>query len=135
MRTTLNLDDAFIARAQRLTGIQERTAKARLSFTHFVIGELACGKMRNRAEVMSLLSDLPSCTEATNDEVLQLIQRRQLMGRGIGFVDAPAGSGNALSRYDTVDAGPASGTNCDGAGRRLSNVAMHMAGLSSPHSR
>ena len=79
----------------------------------FVIGELACGNMRNRAEVMSLLSDLPSCTEATNDEVLQLIQRRQLMGRGIGFVDAPAGSGNALSRYDTVDAGPASGTNCD----------------------
>ena len=26
MRTTLNLDDALIARAQRLTGIEERTA-------------------------------------------------------------------------------------------------------------
>ena len=102
MRTTLNLDDAFIARAQRLTGIQERTAKARLSFTHFVIGELACGKMRNRAEVMSLLSDLPSCTEATNDEVLQLIQRHQLMGRGIGFVDAHLLAAAMLSPATTL---------------------------------
>ena len=68
----------------------------------FVIGELACGNMRNRAEVMSLLSDLPSCTEATNDEVLQLIQRHQLMGRGIGFVDAHLLAAAMLSPATTL---------------------------------
>lgn len=57
--------------------------------THpFVIGELACGNIRNRAEVMSLLADIPPCLEATHDEVIQLIERRRLMGRGIGYVDA-----------------------------------------------
>ena len=35
-----------------------------------------------------LLEDLPACQEALPGEVLELVDRRELMGRGIGYVDA-----------------------------------------------
>jgi predicted nucleic acid-binding protein len=54
----------------------------------FVVGELACGNIARRAEILSLLEDLPAAREATHDEVMALIHRRKLMGRGIGYVDA-----------------------------------------------
>jgi predicted nucleic acid-binding protein len=54
----------------------------------FIFGELACGNLRNRAELLALLKELPRAREATDEEVLALIDRRRLMGRGIGYVDA-----------------------------------------------
>jgi predicted nucleic acid-binding protein len=54
----------------------------------FVVGELACGNISRRAEILALLVALPSAREATHDEVIALIGRRKLMGRGIGYVDA-----------------------------------------------
>ncbi len=54
----------------------------------FVLGELACGHLRNRAEVLALLKDLPRVTVADNEEVLFFIERHALMGQGIGYVDA-----------------------------------------------
>jgi predicted nucleic acid-binding protein len=57
--------------------------------THpFVVGELALGSMRNRAEIMSLLRSLPGLPVAEHDEVLALVENRQLAGTGIGWVDA-----------------------------------------------
>jgi len=57
--------------------------------THpFVVGELACGNLKNRKGVMSLLQDLPAAPVVTDEEVLFLIERRGLMGKGIGYVDA-----------------------------------------------
>ena len=53
----------------------------------FVVGELACGNLRQREEVLRLLGDLPSAPTATDPEVLDMIQRRALMGRGIGYID------------------------------------------------
>jgi hypothetical protein len=53
-----------------------------------VIGELALGHLRNREQILTLLSDLPQVQQASDAEVLHLIQSRQLMGRGIGYVDA-----------------------------------------------
>lgn len=53
----------------------------------WVIGELACGNLRNRSQVLELLQDLPAATVASDAEVLLLIERGQLMGRGIGYVD------------------------------------------------
>ena len=56
--------------------------------THdFVIGELACGNLRNRAEVLGLLESLPRLPAATADEALFFIDQQQLMGRGIGYID------------------------------------------------
>lgn len=54
----------------------------------FVVGELACGNLKNRKAVLSLLQDLPAAPVATDEEVLFFIERRALMGRGIGYVDA-----------------------------------------------
>ena len=54
----------------------------------WVIGELACGKLRNRPRVLELMQDLPSVTVASDAEVLLLIERERLMGRGIGYDDA-----------------------------------------------
>ena len=56
--------------------------------THpFVIGELACGSLKNRGELIALLQQLPSAPVATNAEALAFIEGRSLMGRGIGYVD------------------------------------------------
>lgn len=54
----------------------------------WVIGELACGNLRHRAQVLELLQGLPVAMVASDAEVLHLIERDRLMGRGIGYVDA-----------------------------------------------
>lgn len=57
--------------------------------THdFVIGELACGNLRNRAEILGLLQSLPRLSAATEDETLFFIEQQHVMGRGIGYIDA-----------------------------------------------
>jgi predicted nucleic acid-binding protein len=53
----------------------------------FIIGELACGNIKNRKEIISLLQALPQALVAENDEVLQFIEQKKLMGIGIGLID------------------------------------------------
>jgi predicted nucleic acid-binding protein len=53
----------------------------------FIIGELACGTMRNRVEILSLLQSLPMAETAEHSEVMQLIERNRLSGKGLGYVD------------------------------------------------
>jgi len=53
----------------------------------FIIGELACGNLKNRNEIISLLQALPMALTIESDEILFYIDRNQLMGKGIGFVD------------------------------------------------
>ena len=54
----------------------------------FILGELACGNLRNRNEVLTLLNNLPRAPVANDHEVLLFIERHSLMGRGIGYIDA-----------------------------------------------
>ncbi|HXH92020.1 MAG TPA: type II toxin-antitoxin system VapC family toxin [Thermoanaerobaculia bacterium] len=57
--------------------------------THpFVIGEIACGEIARRQEVLTLLSTLPSAVVATDEEALHFIEHYRLMGKGIGYIDA-----------------------------------------------
>ena len=57
-------------------------------WTHpWVIGELACRRLTDRAAVLGLLRALPTAPVASFDEALALIEPRALMGRGIGWVD------------------------------------------------
>ncbi len=53
----------------------------------FVIGEIACGSLRDRKSLLELLHDLPEAVVATDDEAMQFIERHHLYGKGIGFVD------------------------------------------------
>ncbi len=50
-------------------------------------GELACGCLHNRDQILNLLNNLPQISEATHDEALYCLERHKLMGKGIGFVD------------------------------------------------
>jgi hypothetical protein len=54
----------------------------------FVVGEIACGTLRDRTALLASLRDLRQSRLATNEEVFELIERRRLWGRGIGWVDA-----------------------------------------------
>jgi predicted nucleic acid-binding protein len=54
----------------------------------FVVGELACGNLRNRGEALTLFGELPRVAVATDAEVLYFIEQHGLMGRGIGYIDA-----------------------------------------------
>jgi predicted nucleic acid-binding protein len=53
----------------------------------FIIGELACGNLKNRNEIISLLQALPMAPTIEFDEFLFFIDRNHLMGKGVGFVD------------------------------------------------
>lgn len=53
----------------------------------FIIGELACGNLKNRAEILDLLQSLPQAGAASLDEVLALVESRGLSGKGIGLID------------------------------------------------
>ncbi len=53
----------------------------------FIIGEIACGSLKNRAKILSLLQALPTALEANHAEVLRFIESNKLMGKGLGYVD------------------------------------------------
>jgi hypothetical protein len=53
----------------------------------FVIGELACGNIKNRHEILTLLKSLPETPTIDLAEYLYFIEQNHLTGIGIGFVD------------------------------------------------
>lgn len=53
-----------------------------------VVGELALGSLHERARFLSLLSALPRTPLATHHEVMTLVERESLYGRGLSLVDA-----------------------------------------------
>jgi predicted nucleic acid-binding protein len=54
----------------------------------FILGEVACGNLKHRSEVLSLLKALPSVPVAEDDEVMLLLEREKLYGKGMGWIDA-----------------------------------------------
>ena len=53
----------------------------------YVVAEVACGTPPTRKAVIQLLAELEAAPVATQDELLTLLDTRQLYGRGCGFVD------------------------------------------------
>ncbi len=53
----------------------------------FIVGELACGNLSRRGEILALLQDLPRASCAENHEILQFIEDNKLMGKGLGYID------------------------------------------------
>jgi len=71
----------------------------------YIIGELACGNLKNRREVLSLLQLLPTAAVAKHEEILSFIDKNQLVGKGLGYIDvhlcaAALLSGATLWSYD-----------------------------------
>ncbi len=77
--------------------LAELLNSAQVSAHPFVVGELACGNLRDRAEVLRLLQDLPQTPVARDAEVLFFIEQHRLMGRGVGYIDAHLLAATALS--------------------------------------
>ena len=53
----------------------------------YVIGELACGMLKNRSEILGLLQTLPEAQLPEQHEILHFLESHKLFGRGLGWVD------------------------------------------------
>ena len=53
----------------------------------FIIGEIACGGIKNRHEIIGLLNDLPSTDILDHSEIMEFIENRKIMNKGIGYID------------------------------------------------
>ena len=53
----------------------------------FILGELTCGGLKNRKEIIALLKALPGAITSETDEILEFIEYQKLIGVGIGLVD------------------------------------------------
>lgn len=53
----------------------------------FVIGELACGNLQNRTEILGLLASLQRSIMTEGTEALEFIESNKLYGRGLGWID------------------------------------------------
>ncbi len=62
-------------------------ARGTVGMHPMIIGELACGNLKNRTELLSLWRNLPRIGAATDAEALYFIERHQLMGKGVGYID------------------------------------------------
>ena len=67
--------------------LRELLLKNEVACHSMVIGELACGNLKRRKELLSLLHALPSIERVTDDEILYFIEQHRLSGRGLGLVD------------------------------------------------
>lgn len=63
----------------------------------FVIGELACSELKNRARILGALGLLSSAPVASHVEALAFVDRHRLVGLGIGWVDVHLLAATALA--------------------------------------
>jgi predicted nucleic acid-binding protein len=68
-------------------GLEELLDDGQVICHPFIIGELACGNLKNRGEVLSLLQALPMAIRVEHEEVMQFIENNNLMGKGLGYID------------------------------------------------
>jgi len=96
--TSIWVDHLRRADSQLVELLQRRAV-----LTHpFVIGEIACGSLSDRAAILELLQDLPAAVVADADEVLAFIERHALHGKGIGYVDIHLLASAALTPGATI---------------------------------
>jgi predicted nucleic acid-binding protein len=64
----------------------------------FVVGEIALGQLKRRAEILALLADLPQVPPADHEEVLRFVEGHGIAGSGLGWVDVHLLAAAALER-------------------------------------
>ena len=68
-------------------GLEALLREGRALCHPFIVGELACGNLVNRSEILSLLQALPAAIRAEHGEVMQFIETHSLMRKGLGYID------------------------------------------------
>jgi predicted nucleic acid-binding protein len=76
--------DHFRRSDSALTGLLER---GEVECHPFIIGELACGNLRRRSEILGLMRELPEVAVVDHDEALAFLDSHRLMGTGLGWID------------------------------------------------
>lgn len=76
--------DHFRKSDTTLTGLLE---SERVACHPFVIGELACGTLPKRKDVLSWLGNLFQTPVAEPQEILVMIDALKLSGEGLGYID------------------------------------------------
>lgn len=74
--------------ASPIPALVERLNAGVIRIHPFVIGEVLLGNLSNPERVRGMLSFLQKVDVASTDEVLLAIQRHDLSGAGVGYVDA-----------------------------------------------
>jgi predicted nucleic acid-binding protein len=69
------------------TTLAARLEEAAVWCHPFVIGELACGRLSDRAHILSLLEALPQPPLVEHEEALEFADRNGLTGSGLGWID------------------------------------------------
>jgi predicted nucleic acid-binding protein len=69
------------------TGLETLLNDSQVVCHPFIVGELACGNLKNRTELLTLLQALPVATQVDHEEVLLFIDNYRLMRKGLGYVD------------------------------------------------
>src|SRR4030067_3173731 len=69
--------------------LAERLTRGEVRSHPFVTGELSCGNLRRRKEILSLVMALPQAMLAGHEEALAFVEANRLMGRGIGWGGVP----------------------------------------------
>ena len=78
----------WIDHFRRGNQLLKSTLEEGLVFCHpFIIGELACGNLGNRDEILRMMRELPQARTAENSEVMYFINDYKLYGSGLGWVD------------------------------------------------
>jgi predicted nucleic acid-binding protein len=75
-----------------VTGLDALLTAGQVICHPFIIGELACGHLKNRAEILTLLQELPQAICAQDEEIIQFIDDHNLMGKGLGYIDIHLGA-------------------------------------------
>ena len=70
----------------------------------FILGELACGNLKDRASTLGDLARMPQAPLATEGEVLHLLESRRLWGEGLGWVDVHLLASALLGGWDLLTA-------------------------------
>ena len=68
-------------------GLDTLLEEGQVVFHPFIVGELACGNIKNRSRILSLLGTLPIAHTAEHEEVVHVIEKYRLMGKGLGYMD------------------------------------------------
>ena len=69
------------------TGLVDLLNDGEVACHPFIVGEIACGNVKNGTTVLLLLEALPMTITVEHEEVLAFIENHDLMGKGLGYID------------------------------------------------
>ncbi len=72
---------------QGAIGLDPLLHEGRVVCHPFIVGELACGNLQQRSEILVHLQALPQAIPAEHEEVMQFIENYSLRGKGLGYID------------------------------------------------